>query len=168
MGESKKKKASSELTLPRMTTVGLKGKQSVRASFKLSEACIQAINIVATQVGIKHRSLFNYLVEDTESLETIARNISEGNQTPGTGIQKIYTISRESLMTIDNLSQKLNISRDTLIELSIRRLLPIIEKEIENHNKRRGMFELVNNHYKDSRNVLNQIKKNLRFRRPRL
>ena len=72
-------KPSSNLTLPKMSTRALKGKQSVRTSFKLSEACIQAINIVTTQLGIKHRSLFDYLVEDTETLETIAKEIVKEN-----------------------------------------------------------------------------------------
>ena len=68
-------KAASKTVLPGVTTLALKGKQSVRTSFKLSEACIQAISIVATQLGIKHRSLFDYLVEDAGSLEALANEI---------------------------------------------------------------------------------------------
>lgn len=68
-------KITSPLTLSKMTSRGLKGKQSVRTRFKLSEGCIQAINIVATQLGIKHRSLFDYLVEDADSLEALAKTI---------------------------------------------------------------------------------------------
>ena len=64
MANKSNKKAASTVNLPRVTTLALKGKQSVRTSFKLSEGCIQAINIVAKQLGIKHRSLFDYLVED--------------------------------------------------------------------------------------------------------
>jgi hypothetical protein len=144
-----------------MTTLALKGKQSVRAGFKLSSACIQAINIVATQLGIKHKSLFDYLVQDEDSLEAIAREIVRRDHTQNERIQKTYIISRESLLTLDTMAQKLKISRDALMELSVRRLLPIIEKEKENHRKRKHMIDLVQNHYKDSKKILDQIKESV-------
>ena len=141
--------------------MALVGKQSVRASFKLSEACIHAINIVATQLGIKHRSLFDYLVEDADALQAIARKIATGDYPHANGIQKSYIISRESLSALDGMCEKLKISRDVLIEHSVRRLLPIIEKEMENHRRRKKISELVHKHYKDSRKVLGQIKESV-------
>jgi hypothetical protein len=153
-----KEKSAPKSHLPKMTSAALKGKQSVRTSFKLSEACIQAINIVAKQLEIKHRSLFDYLIEDTDTLERIAQKIVRGNQFENKGIQKSFIISRESLVRIDHLCEKLKISRDALIELSVRRLLQIIEKEMENHRKRKDMLELVQNHYHESKQVLNRIK----------
>jgi len=158
MANKSNKKAASTVTLPRMTTLALKGKQSVRTSFKLSEGCIQAINIVATLLGIKHRSLFDYLVEDTESLETLAKDIVKIEPSKNNGSQKSFIVSRDTLKAIDSLCEKLKISRDTLIELSVRRLLPIIEKEMECHRKRKELFELVNKQYQESRKVLDSIK----------
>ena len=154
-------KAKTSLNLPKMSSTALKGKQSVRTSFKLSEGCIQAINIVATQLGIKHRSLFDYLVEDTDSLETLAKEIVDKNPTNDKGSQKSFIVSRETLQVIDSLCEKLKISRDTLIELSIRRLLPIIEKEMEGHRKRKELFDLVDKQYQDSKKVLDMIKKSV-------
>ena len=152
-------KAKTSLNLPKMSSTALKGKQSVRTSFKLSEGCIQAINIVATQLGIKHRSLFDYLVEDTDSLETLAKEIVDKNPTNDKGSQKSFIVSRETLQALDSFCGKLKISRDTLIELSVRRLLPIIEKEMKSHNKRKELFELVDKQYQESRKVLDLIKK---------
>lgn len=152
------KKMSPGLNLPRMTSSALKGKQSVRANFKLSEVCIQAINIVSTQLGLKHRSLFDYLVEDIDALQTIAEDIVKSDHHPDKRVQKSFIISRETLKLIDDMCDNLNISRDILIENSVRRLLPIIEKEIENHRKRREMLDLVDKHLKSSRIVLNTIK----------
>lgn len=154
-------KANTSLTLPKMSSTALKGKQSVRTSFKLSEGCIQAISIVATQLGIKHRSLFDYLVEDTDSLEALAKEIVDKAPTNNKGSQKSFIVSRETLQAIDSLCKKLKISRDTLIELSVRRLLPIIEKEMEGHRKRIELFELVHKHYLESRKVLDLIKKSV-------
>ena len=154
-------KAKTSLNLPKMSSTALKGKQSVRTSFKLSEGCIQAINIVATLLGIKHRSLFDYIVEDTDSLETLAKEIINKNPTNGKGSQKSFIVSRETLQAIDNLCEKLKISRDSLIELSVRRLLPIIEKEMEGHRKRMELFELVDKQYQNSRYILDMIKKSV-------
>jgi len=159
MANKSNKKAASTVTLPRMTTLALKGKQSVRTSFTLSKGCIQAINIVSTLLGIKHRSLFDYLVEDTDSLEVLAKEIVKIEPSENKGSQKSFIVSRDTLKAIDSLCEKLNISRDTLIELSVRRLLPIIEKEMKSHKKRKELFELVDKNYQESRKLLNLIKK---------
>jgi hypothetical protein len=161
MGGKSEKNLAAKLARPGMTTLALKGKQSVRTSFKLSEACIHAITIVATQLGIKHRSLFDYLIEDTELLQSIAGEIVNGDSLGDHGIQKSYIISRESLSALDRLCEKLKISRDALIERSVRRLLPIIEKEIESHRRRKRIFELVDSHCQDGRKVLDQIKESV-------
>lgn len=155
------RKDTPKMNLPKMTTTALKGKQSVRTNFKLSAACIHAINIVATQLGIKHRSLFDYLVEDADSLKAIAAEIAKKNPRANRGIQKSFIVSRETLGTIDEMCEELKISRDTLVELSVRRLLPIVEKEIESHRKRKILFESVRNHYAHSRKVLSQIKEDV-------
>ena len=166
MANKSNKIAASTVTLPRMTTLALKGKQSVRTSFKLSEGCIQAINIVATQLGLKHRSLFDYLVEDTDSLETLAKEIVKIEPNKNKGSQKSFIVSRDTLKDIDGFCEKLKISRDTLIELSVRRLLPIIEKETKSHNKRKELFELVDKQYQESRKVLDLIKKGVGLEDP--
>ena len=154
-------KAVSSASLPKMTTLALTGKQSVRTSFKLSPGCIRAINIVATQLGIKHRSLFDYLVEDTDALEALAKEIVKSAPSRNKGSQKSFILSRETLRAIDNLCEKLTVSRDTLIELSVRRLLPIIEKEMEYHRKRQELYDLVEKHYQQGRKVLDAIRKSV-------
>ena len=159
-------KTKTSLNLPKMSSTALKGKQSVRTSFKLSEGCIQAINVVAKQLGIKHRSLFDYLVEDTDSLETLAKEIVDKNPTNDKGSQKSFIVSRETLQAIESLCEKLKISRDTLIELSVRRLLPIIEKEMKSHKKRKELFKLVDKQHQESRKVLDLIKKGVGMEDP--
>ena len=158
MGDKKSDTGPIKTMLPKMTTLALKGKQSVRVSFKLSEACILAINIVATQLGIKHRSLFDYLVKNSGSLETTAGEIGNRDRDQKNGIQKTYIISRETLSAIDAASSRLNVSRDALIEFSIRRLAPLIEKEKACHRKRKDLLEMVQNYYRDGAELLNRIK----------
>ena len=46
--------------MPKPTTLDLRGRQSVRATFRLSEACIDAISILSAQLGIKQKSVFDH------------------------------------------------------------------------------------------------------------
>ena len=71
MEKNGEKKQTKEISLLRAVTSGLKGKQSVRATFRLSGGCIEAISIVANQMGIKQKSLFDHLVEDIKTLESL-------------------------------------------------------------------------------------------------
>ena len=46
----------------------LRGKQSIRATFKLSEKSIEIISVVASRLGIKQKSLFDHLIDDMNKL----------------------------------------------------------------------------------------------------
>lgn len=118
----------------------LRGKQSVRATFKLSEQAIGALNVVSVHLGIKQKSLFDHLMEDIEALQAIARNIrSEGFQR-SESVQKTYVLSRRTLSSLEAASKSFNAPRDALVEISIQRLLPIIVKEKEKHLKRKEVL----------------------------
>ena len=64
MNRDDKNEQTKGISLPKTFTSDLRGRQSVRATFKLSEGCIEAISIVAAHLGIKQKSLFDHLVED--------------------------------------------------------------------------------------------------------
>jgi len=49
------------LLLPEPTSAELRGRQSVRATFRLSERAIDALSIVSVHLGIKQKSLFDHL-----------------------------------------------------------------------------------------------------------
>lgn len=71
-----------------ITSSGLRGKQSVRATFKLSATCIEAISIVAAQLGIKQKSLFDHLAQDSDSLNAIAREVQNARVKVENRVQK--------------------------------------------------------------------------------
>ena len=73
MDDMKKKGTGFYITLPHPSSADLRGKQSVRATFKLTEKAIEALSIVAVHLGIKQKSLFDHLLEDTRSLSAIAK-----------------------------------------------------------------------------------------------
>ncbi len=135
----------------------LKGRQSVRATFKLSQQCIDAISIVANQLGIKQKSLFDHLLEDAELLETIAGELDENPPISQNRRQKTYVISRNSLMVINHIAEHYEAPRDGLIELIMRRLLPIIVKEKERYRRRKKVLPQIEAFFKEGEKQLAEL-----------
>ena len=92
MNQNDKNEQTKGISLPKTFTSDLRGRQSVRATFKLSEGCIEAISIVAAHLGIKQKSLFDHLVEDARFLTSIAREIQ--NVVPMAEVVQLETISQ--------------------------------------------------------------------------
>ncbi|MGA8179992.1 MAG: hypothetical protein WB792_08020 [Desulfobacterales bacterium] len=161
MEQDEKKGTPNEASLSRTFTSDLRGRQSVRATFKLSEGCIEAISIVAAHLGIKQKSLFDHLAEDARSLRSIAREIQDAKLEKQGRIQKTYVISRRSLLSLENVSKNFNAPRDALVEFSVQRLLPIIAKERKKHEKRKQMLKEIEDHFKEGSVLLNTLKESL-------
>ena len=160
------KKWTIRVSLPETSALDLRGKQSVRATFKLTEECIDAINIVTAHLGIKQKSLFDHLIEDAQSLTSIAREIKHLKLTQPGRIQKTFVISRKSLSSLDQVSRNFNAPRDALVEYSVQRLLPIIDKERKKHEKRKKMLGDMAKHFNDGNKLLNKIKGTLGIEDP--
>ncbi len=157
MPEKHEKNRSLEMSLPQATSADLRGRQSVRATFRLTEGCIDAIHIVATQLGIKQKSLFDHLVEDTKLLESIAREFQRYEINNRNRIQKTYVISRRSLISLDEIAQSFDAPRDILVEFSVQRLLPIVKREQERHKKRKELLKIIDKHHKNGNDILKQV-----------
>mgnify|MGYP000249418478 CR=1 FL=1 len=158
MNQNDENEQTKGISLPKAFTSDLRGKQSVRATFKLSEGCIEAISIVAAHLGIKQKSLFDHLVEDARSLKSIAREIQNIKLTRQGRVQKTFVISRRSLLSLENISKNFNAPRDALVELSVQRLLPIIAKEREKHEKRKKMLNEIAEHLEEGERLLNKTR----------
>jgi hypothetical protein len=135
--------------LPRTSSADLRGRQSVRATFKLSERAIEAMNVVAVHLGIKQKSLFDHLIEDVQSLKLIARDVESERFRNLNRVQKTFVISRKTLSCLEETSKRFNAPRDMLVEYSIQRLMPVINRERERHRTRkeilRDMTDLLEN-----------------------
>ena len=147
--ENNSKKSKTEFILPQTSAADLIGKQSVRATFRLSSECINAISILSAQLGIKQKSLFDHLMEDADSLASIAREAESAISNREDRTQKTFVISRKSLSLLDKISNQFNSSRDDLVEYSVRRLLPIIAKERKKQNKRERLSLKIAEHLSD-------------------
>jgi hypothetical protein len=133
-----------QMALPQPSTFDLRGRQSVRATFKLSAKAIEALSILAVHMGIKQKSIFDHLFEDVHTLRTIAPEVDPEAFDTLERVQKTFVISRKALISLEEAAGQVNTSRDTLAELSIRRLLPIISREREKHKKRKKILNELN------------------------
>lgn len=161
MKKDKEQQMTDGMSLPQAFTSDLRGRQSVRATFKLTAGCIDAISIVATQLGIKQKSLFDHLIEDTRSLSLIARGMQNAKIQGQNRIQKTFVISRRSLSSLDKVSRSYNAPRDALVEYTVQSLLPIIANEQEKHNKRKAMFGEIEDHFIKGEKLLNKVRDSL-------
>lgn len=141
MSVAQAKRSSGEESTPFISAKGLQGKQSVRATFRLTEHTISLLGIVASQLGIKQKSLFDQLVEDREVLTKVAENAHEVNRNKEERRQKTYVMSRKSLEVLDSVARQKKVHRDVLVETSIERLLPVIHAEQEKHAKRKMIYK---------------------------
>jgi len=140
-----------------ITSSRLRGRQSVRATFKLSSGCIEAISIVAAQLGIKQKSLFDHLAQDSDSLSAIAREVQNARVRAENRVQKTYVISRQSLALLDEISRAFNAPRDALVEFSVRRLLPVIDNEQKKYEMRKTAFSGIQQHLNKGGQLLNKM-----------
>ena len=138
------------------SSLDLRGRQSVRATFRLSEACIDAISILSAQLGIKQKSIFDHLLENAQVLKNMASELENTKFDRHERIQKTFVISRRSLSFLDSISSKHNAPRDALVEYSVRRLLPIIDRERKKHEKRKELLTEISNHYQRGEKLLSQ------------
>ena len=137
-----------EISLPLPSSIDLRGRQSVRVTFKLSARAIDALSIVAVHLGIKQKSIFDHLIEDAQSLHIIAQEVDSETFDGLERIQKTFVINRRTLRSLEEIAAKFNTSRDALVELSIQRLLPIIYREQEKHEQRKNLLDEIN-HFLD-------------------
>ena len=71
------------------SVLDLRGRQSVRATFRLSEDCIDAISILAIQLGIKQKSIFDHLMEDDQVLKQVPKKPLADFYGPGSSQSRI-------------------------------------------------------------------------------
>lgn len=121
----------------------LRGRQSVRATFKLTARAIEALSIAAVHLGIKQKSLFDQLMDDAETLNAIARSLEDARLPKQGRVQKTFVLSRRTLDCLERTCRSFNTPRDALVEYSIARLLPLIEKEREKHENRKLLVDQI-------------------------
>jgi hypothetical protein len=149
------------LLLPQPSSRDLRGKQSVRATFRLTARAIDAISVVAFHLGIKQKSLFEHLIEDDQTLSRIARQVQERAYRPADRVQKTFVLSRRTLALLQGACEKFDAPRDALVEYSILRLMPVIEEEREKHRRRKEILKQVSAYVRDGEALLEGVRQAL-------
>ncbi len=147
------------LDSPEISFDELKKKQSVRATFKISQESIDLLGVIAGQLGIKQKSLLDQLMEDTSLLVKLAGEADPFHKDQVFRRQKTFVISRSSLLSLNKIAKKQSISRDTLVEISINRLLPTIKTELKKHVIRKSILKEMKGHLKLGENLRQKAQK---------
>ena len=136
-----------EEQFPSSTMLDLRGKQSVRATFKLSQKAIDAIGLVALHMGIKQKSLFDHIIEDLDALDSLAKTIRIRQFKKIPRKQKTFVLSRKTIDALSTISQAYGTPRDALVEYSVKKLESIISAEKLRHKERKILQKEVVDHF---------------------
>ncbi len=134
----------------------LKGRQSVRTTFKLSPRCIDALSLLAGQLGIKQKSIVDHLVDDTQTLHALAREAVQRDSMADDRVAKTYVISRRTLESLETVSKRFQTPRDTLVESSIERIMPLLKEEKRKHQQRKHLQDRLQQLLQASKELLEQ------------
>jgi len=154
--QNRHKKSANNL---RLTVDDLMGKQSVRATFKLPQQIIDLLSVIAGQLGIKQKSLFDQLIEDTSALGQVAKEAQAYAGETDDLRQKTFVISRSSLLSLNSIAKQQKIPRDLLVEFSIKRLMPVIKTELEKHKRRKELLTDINEYLEQGNVLLDKTEK---------
>lgn len=155
MAEEKHVRQEQGIVVPSLSE--LRGRQSVRATFKLSGRAIEAISVAAAHMGIKQKSLFDHLIDDVESLAVVAREMESKRFLRLKRVQKTFVLSRRTLCSLEEVSKDFETPRDALVEYSIARLLPVIEEERKKHEKRKKILEEIGNYLEQGEEISEKV-----------
>jgi len=72
---------------------------------------------------------------------------------------KTFVLSKRSLEAIEKLSRKKKIPRDAVVELSVRRLLPVLSSEREKHKTRSLIYRDIKRHYEEGIELLEKAER---------
>ncbi len=120
----------------------LRGKQSVRTTFRLPQRSIMALSVLSAQLGIKQKSLFDHISEDLEVLRACAA-AAEAVEEAGKreqAVAKTYVISRKTLENLERVAAGCSASRDALVISSIERIMPLLLQEQQKHQQRKKIL----------------------------
>lgn len=134
----------------------LKGRQSVRTTFKLPPRCIDALSLLAAQLGIKQKSIFDHLIDDARVLQALAREIVQYQSTGENRVAKTYVVSRKTLENLEQASKQYQTPRDALVEFSIERIMPLLQEEKTKHQNRKKLHDSLEQFLEKGRALLKE------------
>jgi hypothetical protein len=125
----KTKQNLEEKTLP--IDINYTDRQSVRTSFRLSEAGKDALKWLAKHHGITAKDVFDKFCQDSviEIYADMASKTRDDQTPPKKSVRKTLVISKGALKTLNDFSTKNQIPRDELVDSSLI-FLQLVTKEV--------------------------------------
>jgi hypothetical protein len=111
------------------------------------------MNILGSHLGLKPKSLFDHMVQETETLEAIGTRATAFERGHLQRLAKTYVISRDAAEMLDAVSRAKKISRDALVEASVQHLMPLIQKEQVRHASRKNLLTKMEQHMLSGRQL---------------
>lgn len=152
-----KAKLKKDITL-QLDADELKRRQSVRTTFRLPEKTINLLKISAKHLGIKQKTLLDQLIEDENILDLLADEAQTHARKNNSVRPKTFVLSRNALDLLDAVSDRHDVVRDSLVELSIARLASYIDDLSEKHEKRRSLIGRIEEYRRFSKEILDEAK----------
>ena len=125
-----------EKTGLKMSLERLRGRQSVRTTFRLPEDVIGLLGVAADQFDLQQKVLLDQLIENNEVLKRVAEKVLRESRRVMTGRPKTFVLSKRSLFLLEKVSRQYQVPRDVLVEAAILRLVPVVRSEQEKQRKR--------------------------------
>jgi hypothetical protein len=119
----------------------LRGRQSVRTTFRLPEEIIVLLGIVADQFGLQQKALLDQLIDNAEFMKIPEEPARESVRERPAFRPKTFVLSKSSLHILEKVSRERGIPRDVLVAAVIQQLMPIIRAEREKQRKRQEIYE---------------------------
>jgi len=118
----------------------LRGRQSVRTTFRLPEGVIVLLGMVAGQFGLQQKALLDQLIDNAEFMQLPDDWAREDFQEKQPVRTKTFVLSKRSLYILEKVSRERRIPRDALVAAVIQQLMPIIRAEREKQRKRQEIY----------------------------
>ena len=147
--------------IPQTSVTDLRGRQSIRVAFKLTPGCIRALNILGVHLRLKPKALFDHMVQEQKTLAAMAAQADAALTDKTHRMTKTYVISRDAALILDQVARDRGLSRDLLVERSVKHLMPLIQKEQVRHSARKILLARMERHLKEGRTLCADMEREL-------
>lgn len=139
----------------------LRGRQSVRTTFRLPEGVIVLLGMVAGQFGLQQKALLDQLIDNAEFMQLPDDEARKDFQEKRPVRPKTFVLSKRSLYILEKVSRERGIPRDALVAAVIQQLMPIIRAEREKQRKRQEIYGDMVAYLRYGQNLLAKLENSL-------
>ena len=165
MGKKSGRSASNFLSESKLPSISLRDKQSVRTTFRLKRETYETISWLANYNGVTKKELIDHAVVTLSELEGAYKALleksdeifAEKDDGSAVFVRKTQVVTRKTLEILNKLSKELNISRDKLVERTIKVLKMINQNQVQKHEKALTKIEQLASQVEKTKDALKKL-----------